>query len=113
LVYGLRVRESRSAWNVVTLVDQDATVVLNSIGISRSASTAHQDDTDPVMEPEVHPSLKTRSFFLAHLQVRHDFSRFKHVVIVRGALAAARSQPTSTTKASVARCQAPVNLADA
>jgi len=69
LVNSLRIRTSSLSRNIMALIYQNSTIILNPICIGRACPDAHQNYTEFTMQTEVHSSLKVNTFFSAHIEI--------------------------------------------
>jgi hypothetical protein len=78
LVKSLWTRFPDPANRVVAFVNQDTTVLFDSVGVRRTGAAAHQDDAVAAAESVVHTALKAAAFLAAHLEIGNDLAGFEH-----------------------------------
>jgi hypothetical protein len=67
----------------VTFIDDHSATFLEPVGVWRTLSKTHQDDTFFAPQPKIHPSLKIDAEISAHLQIGNDITLNYHEWIAR------------------------------
>jgi hypothetical protein len=73
LIDSLGIRNAAAPGFIMSLIDQNCSILLEFILVRSVRSKRHEDDRMSAAQPKVHSALEAHSFAATHFKIRDDF----------------------------------------